>query len=215
MTLKAHRGRCAHCGHDHDAARKMAEYRAAATHPQSPASPLPEAAEPVGDPFAYLIRRLEANTAPAEKFLPGCRVVLMDQARAFIGATRFEAQAPAQAGEVARPGPSGDVPSDFQEGQWWLQKLDEVAAAGTDDFKRAVAVVRNLMRTAHAQVATPPAHPVLAPVVREPLTATPTQFIAAHTYLRGCEIDMSGAELDNLLRIFGIQATTGEQSHGS
>ncbi len=35
MTLRPHRGRCAHCGHDHDAARKMAEYRAAATPPPS------------------------------------------------------------------------------------------------------------------------------------------------------------------------------------
>lgn len=28
MTLKAHQGRCAHCGHDHGASRKLAEYRA-------------------------------------------------------------------------------------------------------------------------------------------------------------------------------------------
>lgn len=53
-----------------------------------------------------------------------------------------------------RPGPSGDVPSDFQEGQWWLMKLDELAAHD-DDGKRAVATVRNLMRTARAQAATP------------------------------------------------------------
>lgn len=49
------------------------------------------------------------------------------------------------------PGPSGDAPSDFQEGQWWLVELDKASSTGSDDLKRAVAVVRNLMRTAHAQ----------------------------------------------------------------
>lgn len=45
MTLKAHRGRCAHCGHDHDTARKIAEYRAAATPSKATAPEVPQ--EPV------------------------------------------------------------------------------------------------------------------------------------------------------------------------
>jgi len=40
--------------------------------------------------------------------------------------------------------------SDFAEGQWWLQELDAMVASGTDDQKRAVAVVRNLLRTAQS-----------------------------------------------------------------
>lgn len=202
----------------------MAEYRAAATHPQSPASPLPEAAEPVGDPFAYLIRRLEANTAPAEKFLPGCRVVLMDQARAFIGATRFEAQAPAQAGEVfsdtqiealyqamSRAGyglPSGSeerrksmirgfrttlatlplaapvqqeaeavailpmnerlAPIPPSAADWCSQP--PVPCAFSRDWAIGWDACRNWVTLEAKLYATPPAHPVLAPVVREPLT---------------------------------------------
>lgn len=35
---------------------------------------------------------------------------------------------------------------DFAEGQWWLQELDAMVKDGTPDQKRAVAVVRNLMR---------------------------------------------------------------------
>lgn len=44
--------------------------------------------------------------------------------------------------------PSGVM--EFAEGQWWLRELDAMAATGTPDQKRAVAVVRNLLRTAHA-----------------------------------------------------------------
>lgn len=59
---------------------------------------------------------------------------------------------PAAVVGVGASGPSGDVPSDFQEGQWWLAELDKLAV--DDDAKRAVSVVRNFMQTAHAQVAT-------------------------------------------------------------
>lgn len=44
-----------------------------------------------------------------------------------------------------------DVVSDFHDGQWWMQELDAMVANGTPDQKRAVAVVRNLIRTANAQ----------------------------------------------------------------
>lgn len=37
---------------------------------------------------------------------------------------------------------------EFQEGQWWLKELDEAVAYGTDDQKRAVAVVRNMLHVA-------------------------------------------------------------------
>lgn len=37
---------------------------------------------------------------------------------------------------------------EFEEGQWWLKELDAAALTGPDDLKRAVAVVRNLLRTA-------------------------------------------------------------------
>lgn len=47
--------------------------------------------------------------------------------------------------------PSGDMPEDFEEGQWWLKELDAMVVNGTHDQKRAVAVVRNLMTTAKAQ----------------------------------------------------------------
>lgn len=42
-----------------------------------------------------------------------------------------------------------DHPREFSEGQWWLAELDAMVASGTPDQKRAVAVVRHLMRSAH------------------------------------------------------------------
>jgi hypothetical protein len=41
----------------------------------------------------------------------------------------------------------GDALSDFKDGQWWMQELDQAVANGTPDQKRAVAVVRNLLGT--------------------------------------------------------------------
>lgn len=39
--------------------------------------------------------------------------------------------------------------TDFEEGQWWLRELDAMVRFGEPDQKRAVAVVRSLMRVAH------------------------------------------------------------------
>lgn len=38
---------------------------------------------------------------------------------------------------------------DFQDGQWWMLELDTMVKDGTPDQKRAMAVIRNLLRTAH------------------------------------------------------------------
>lgn len=38
-----------------------------------------------------------------------------------------------------------EMPAVFSEQQWWLPLLDQAVASGTDDQKRAVAVVRNLI----------------------------------------------------------------------
>jgi len=50
---------------------------------------------------------------------------------------------------------AGDCINDFQEGQWWLVELDAMVKDGTSDQKRAVAVVRNLLRTAHSACTSP------------------------------------------------------------
>lgn len=42
-----------------------------------------------------------------------------------------------------------EPPENFQEGQWWLQELDNAAQDVPADLKRAVATVRHLMRSAH------------------------------------------------------------------
>lgn len=65
-------------------------------------------------------------------------------------AQRYEAAAPAAAQPVA--GLSDCTVADFREGQWWLKELDAMVEDGTPDQKRAVAVVRNLLRTSHAAV---------------------------------------------------------------
>jgi hypothetical protein len=46
-------------------------------------------------------------------------------------------------------GGKGDA-ADFQEGQWWVQELDSSARNGSDEFKRAVAVVHHLLRVTAA-----------------------------------------------------------------
>jgi len=45
---------------------------------------------------------------------------------------------------------ASDPLSDFQEGQWWVRELDEWAKTGSDDQKRAVAVVHHMLRSAAA-----------------------------------------------------------------
>jgi len=45
------------------------------------------------------------------------------------------------------PGPSGDYLSDFKEDQWWVVELDALVINGTPDQKRAMAVVRNMLKT--------------------------------------------------------------------
>lgn len=45
------------------------------------------------------------------------------------------------------PGPSGDRLCDFSTEQWWFAELDQMTQGGTDDQKRALAVVRNLLAT--------------------------------------------------------------------
>ena len=47
---------------------------------------------------------------------------------------------------------SPDATSDFQEGQWWIQELDDAAKRqmAPDDLKRAVAVVHHLLRSVRA-----------------------------------------------------------------
>jgi hypothetical protein len=51
----------------------------------------------------------------------------------------------------------GDALSSFQGGQWWVSELDAMAKNGTPDQKRAVAVVRNLLRViaTHPQASEP------------------------------------------------------------
>ena len=61
--------------------------------------------------------------------------------------------------------PKGHDPlADFQEGQWWIKELDAFARQdfATNDQKRAVAVVHNLLRAAQASAlqAAIPAQPV-------------------------------------------------------
>jgi hypothetical protein len=53
--------------------------------------------------------------------------------------------------------------SEFQEGQWWVRELDAMVKSGTDDQKRAVAVVHHMLRAALATTQAPaPAAPVLS-----------------------------------------------------
>lgn len=51
--------------------------------------------------------------------------------------------------------------SDFQEGQWWIAALDAmVKDAGTQDQKRAVAVVHHLLRASRAAATAPAGHDI-------------------------------------------------------
>lgn len=55
-----------------------------------------------------------------------------------------------------------DPLSEFQEGQWWVTELDKAAGSvgAADDFKRAVAVVHHMLRSAADALAQPAAEPV-------------------------------------------------------
>ena len=64
-----------------------------------------------------------------------------------------EQQAVALADKRGIAGPSGYYLDDFSEDQWWFRELLAVVANGTDDQKRAVAVVRNLLATVDANIA--------------------------------------------------------------
>lgn len=52
-----------------------------------------------------------------------------------------------------------DPLSEFQEGQWWVAELDKAAGSvgAADDFKRAVAVVHHMLRSAADALAQPAA----------------------------------------------------------
>jgi hypothetical protein len=56
----------------------------------------------------------------------------------------------------------GEVLSSFQDGQWWITELDAMTKNGTPDQKRAVAVVRNLLRViaTHPQASEPAWMPI-------------------------------------------------------
>lgn len=69
----------------------------------------------------------------------------------------FAHPAPASKEPVAdeREASEFDSPlSDFQEGQWWVKELDALGSTGTDDQKRAIAVVHHMLRSARAALAT-------------------------------------------------------------
>ncbi|WP_455154108.1 hypothetical protein [Cupriavidus campinensis] len=61
--------------------------------------------------------------------------------------------------------------SDFQEGQWWVKELDALGSTGTDDQKRAIAVVHHMLRSARAALATAQTVPNGWKLI--PLLATP------------------------------------------
>ena len=68
--------------------------------------------------------------------------------------------------------------SNFEDGQWWVKELDEAVENGTGDQKRAVAVVRSMLKVAaravyHANVDA--AAPVV-PVAAQPVVQVPTAW---------------------------------------
>ena len=83
---------------------------------------------------------------------------------------------------------TNDCIDDFQEGQWWLAELDSVVKNGTDDQKRSVAVVRNLLKTAHSEI---DALKEQARVMREALEAIAEPYSKHPAFLEGCANNMS------------------------
>ena len=51
-------------------------------------------------------------------------------------------------------GPSGDKLSDFRDDQWWVHELNTALSDGTPDQRRALAVVRNLLKTVKTHLTT-------------------------------------------------------------
>lgn len=86
---------------------------------------------------------------------------------------------------------SGDEPlTEFQEGQWWIEELDAmVKDAGTDDQKRAVAVVHHLLRASSAAAAKPDA----ARVEADRRDAEPTHWIVMAPCGEGVVFDEESA----------------------
>jgi hypothetical protein len=80
----------------------------------------------------------------------------------------------------------------FAEGQWWLAELDQMVANGTHDQKRAVAVVRNLVRQHNAALApVAPGEPV-ARIIEGTEVDQDGNLLAAR------EIDWCAKDIDNL-----------------
>jgi hypothetical protein len=48
------------------------------------------------------------------------------------------------------PNDGFDHPAEFREGQWWVEELDKLTKNGTDDQKRAMAVVHHLLKHDHS-----------------------------------------------------------------
>lgn len=44
-------------------------------------------------------------------------------------------------------GPQGNVLNDFNETQWWVAELESAVRKGTDEQKRAMGVLHNLLDT--------------------------------------------------------------------
>lgn len=57
---------------------------------------------------------------------------------------------------------SPDPVSNFGEGQWWIEELDTMIKTGTDDQKRAVAVVHHLLQAVRAAQAAQPERKLLS-----------------------------------------------------
>ena len=115
-------------------------------------------------------------------------------------ATPEPPQASAPSVQVVEP-KGHDPLADFQEGQWWIKELDAFARQdfATNDQKRAVAVVHNLLRAAQASAlqATIPAQQPASPEDRAIYsaiaagyfrdTAKPACEAAAPDLLHACE----------------------------
>lgn len=75
----------------------------------------------------------------------GYFVVARDGSQSFSPAEPFEAGFLSADPEDLESRVAG-LAAEFEDGQWWVQELDAAVADGTPDQKRAVAVVRNLLR---------------------------------------------------------------------
>ncbi len=80
----------------------------------------------------------------------------------------------------------------FAEGQWWLAELDQMVTNGTPDQKRAVAVVRNLMRQHNAAPAPVAQGEPVARIIEGTEVDQDGNLLAAR------EIDWCAKDIDNL-----------------